>query len=149
MRFLDACVAYRPFVLLHGSAGGGTLGTIIGTENVMLQRLHRNNLSLNVPASCADSGLPLGRLSDLSLGGFCLVGTGMPPEQTDAEIDIRLPWSMQGVTRIRLVAQLRWCKRTAGGRWHAGYRIVSCPEDEVDALSYLSASFASRARSPA
>jgi hypothetical protein len=115
----------------------------------MLQRLHRNNLSLNVPISATETGLQLGRLSDLSLGGFCLVGTGLPPDESIAAVDVRLPWPMQGVSRIRLDVEQRWCKRTAGGRWHAGFRITSCPDDELSALGHLSASFSIHSRSQA
>lgn len=139
-------LSYRPFVLLHGNAASGTLGRIVGTENTMLQRLHRNNLSLNVPISATETGMPLGRLSDLSLGGFCLVGIGSPPDESIAAVDVCLPWPMRGVSRIRLDVERRWCKRTAGGRWHAGFRITGCPEDELSALGQLSASFSIHSR---
>lgn len=109
----------------------------------MLQRLHRDSLTLNIPVHAEDSGLLVGRLSDLSLGGFCLAGSGRPPARELRDMALHLPWPMQGVNEIRVSVEQRWTRAAQGGRWHVGYRIVSCPEQDLMALNRLSGSFSS------
>ena len=103
----------------------------------MLQRLHRDRLNLNVPVSHGEGGSPLGRLYDLSLGGFSLTGSGVPPDPTVTDIAVTLPWAVQGLRFVNVTAEQRWTQQS-GGRWRVGYRIVSCPDDQLVALNKLS-----------
>jgi|GEM_PF-2314590 len=110
----------------------------------MLQRLHRDRLNLNVPVSAA-GGPMLGRLYDLSLGGFSLSGAGLPPRPELTHLELRLPWAVQGHRCIHVTAEQRWSQQGAGGRWRVGYRILTCPDAELVALNHLSASSAAAA----
>lgn len=109
----------------------------------MLQRLHRDQVHLNVPACSSQDGHVIGRVFDLSLGGFCLAGSGRLPDASVTELVLMLPWTMNAVRRVHVAVELRWQSRQAGGRWHAGYRIRSCPEQELVALQRLAEGFSS------
>lgn len=109
-----------------------------------LQRLHRDRLNLNVPAREWPGGRAMGRIADLSMGGLSLAGLGSPPPHDIDSIELQLPWTMHGVTAVRLEVEQRWCQVGRGGRWHAGYRILSCPDADHLALNHLYAGFASR-----
>lgn len=113
----------------------------------MLQRLHRDQINLNVPACLAQDGRMLGRVADLSLGGFLLAGTGTVPDRGLTELILLLPWPMNGISRVHVTVEQRWQERLAGGRWHAGYRIRSCPAQELVALNRLSEGFSSSSAS--
>ena len=110
----------------------------------MLQRLHRDRLNLNVPVCLPFGGNILGRVSDISLGGFCLSGSGLQPPNDVDELLLLLPWEMKGIRRIELAVEQRWVAPSRGGRWHVGYRIVGCPSVDLVALNHLSSSFSSR-----
>lgn len=103
----------------------------------MLQRLHRDRLNLNVPVSATDGGSPIGRLYDLSLGGFSLTGSGAPPDPAVTDIAVTLPWAVRGLRFVHVRAEQRWTQQT-GSRWRVGYRIVSCPDEHLVALNKLS-----------
>lgn len=111
----------------------------------MLQRLQRDRLNLNVPARAWPDGRGLGRIADLSMGGLSLAGVGNPPPKNIEEIELQLPWAMHGVSSVHLEVEQRWCQVGRAGRWHAGYRIVRCPDKDHLALNHLYAGFASRA----
>ncbi len=113
----------------------------------MLQRLHRDRLNLNVPVSVAAGGPMLGRLYDLSLGGFSLAGSGLPPKPDITDLELRLPWAVQGLRCIHVTVEQRWTQQGIGGRWRVGYRIVNCPDNELVALNHISASSAGYASS--
>lgn len=106
----------------------------------MLQRLHRDRLNLNVPVCSAGGGAMLGRLYDLSMGGFSLAGAGVPPKPSLTALELRLPWKVLGHQCIHVTVEQRWAHQGNGGRWRVGYRIVNCPAGELVALNQLSAS---------
>ena len=112
----------------------------------MLQRLHRDRLNVNVPVFLSAQQTAVGRLADLSLGGFSLVGTGSPPIEDMLHLDLQLPWAVQGVSRIHLTAEQRWTHLGNGGRWRAGYRLVSCPDEELVALNHFTSGNSTRMR---
>ena len=103
----------------------------------MLQRLHRDRLNLNVPVSHGEGGSSLGRLYDLSLGGFSLTGSGAPPDPAVTDMAVTLPWAVQGMRFVHVTVEQRWTQQT-GSRWRVGYRIVACPDDELVLLNRLS-----------
>lgn len=111
---------------------------------MVLQRLQRDRLNLNVPAREWPGGRPLGRISDLSMGGLSLTGLGSPPSPDIDTIELQLPWAMHGTSRVRLEVEQRWCQVARGGRWHAGFRIIRCPDNDHLALTHLYSGYAAR-----
>ena len=106
------------------------------------QRMHRDQLSLNVLVEDARRGTRIGHVVDLSISGLGVSGHREMLEPVgDTELDLVLPWPMHGQERIRLDVRRSWLKEV-DGRCHAGFRIVACSDEGQLALEHLSARFA-------
>lgn len=107
------------------------------------QRMHRDQVSLNVVVESAGSGARIGHLVDISIGGLGVSGHREMLEGIhDGELDLVLPWPMHEQRRIRLRVVRGWLKEAGEGRWHAGFRILACSDSGQLALEHLVSRFA-------
>ena len=106
------------------------------------QRLHRDSINLMVQVEVAQTGARIGHLIDVSMGGIGVSGHREMLEPMDkGTMDLVLPWPMHNQNRIRLEVERSWLRTASEGRWHAGYRILSCSEAGALALEHLAARF--------
>ncbi|MCC1495666.1 hypothetical protein [Alcanivorax sp. 1008] len=108
----------------------------------MKHRSKRGPLNVNVRVREPGAAEPFGHIIDLSIRGLSVSGQGQPLSGDARIVELQLPWTMHGTDVIVLEVDQRWLDFTDTGRWHAGYQIVSCPEEALLALEHLSASFA-------
>lgn len=108
----------------------------------MKHRSKRDTLNVNVRVLLPGETVPIGHIMDLSMGGLSLSGHGTPlPAEVDT-LELLLPWVMHGQQRLILQVARAWLEYTDTGRWHAGYRILRCPDESQRVLEHLAASFA-------
>lgn len=103
----------------------------------MRQRTHRERLNINIPVRMPGDPDPLGHVADISLTGLSISGKGEVPSMPIRQLTLSLPWTIDGLREVDVSVESRWQEYTGDGHWHAGFRISSCPENQLVALEQL------------
>ena len=107
----------------------------------MHQRTQRERLNINIPVHLPDTAELLGHVVDISLTGLSISGRGEMPEQAIGQLELSLPWTIDGLDTVSLRVEPRWHEHTRDGHWHAGFRILACPDAHLVALEQLAQRF--------
>lgn len=100
-------------------------------------RSHRDHLRANVGVIDMDTQARLGHLLDLTPEGLGVSGRGGEPESSIQRLRLELPVRIRGQSALELGVDYRWLQHVASGRWHAGFRITSVADGDLEILEHL------------
>lgn len=100
-------------------------------------RSHRDHLRANVGVMDTATGVRLGHLLDLTPEGLGVSGRGHEPEPSIQRLRLELPVRIRGHRALELGVDYRWLQHLAGARWHAGFRITTVTDGDLEILEHL------------
>ena len=100
-------------------------------------RSHRDHLRANVGVTDTATGVRLGHLLDLTPEGLGVSGRYPAPEASVQRLRLELPVRIRQHRALELGVDFRWLGHVPGGRWHAGFRITSVAEGDLEILEHL------------
>lgn len=101
------------------------------------QRSHRDHLRANVAVMDMATQARLGHLLDLTPEGLGVSGRGREPAPSIQRLRLELPVRIHQHRALELGVDYRWLQHVAGGRWHAGFRITSVADGDLEILEHL------------
>lgn len=103
----------------------------------MRERQHRDQININIQVKDPDSGSGLGHITDLSIGGLSLSGSGDMPDPLPEALLLKMPWPINDLRELNVGVEPRWHEYSNDGRWHVGFKVTRCGDKELVALEQL------------
>mgnify|MGYP000270535428 FL=1 len=100
-------------------------------------RSHRDHLRAHVGVTDTATGARLGHLLDLTPEGLGVSGRYPEPEAWIRRLRLDLPVRIRQHRALELGVDFRWLGHVPGGRWHAGFRITSVADEDLEILEQL------------